>query len=158
MAQRFAWALVLLASCAAAGCEPAAPEIVAIEYLRATRTSESDRAVALLDIGRIVERVQREVVMVNTEGDPEEFLRDSVATILWGLFQETPQEENLTYEATRADLDGDRAEVVVSMVSPDGTAVRRTVFLRRTSQGWRVSGASLDDLVTYVIQRLEERF
>lgn len=153
--------LTLLGAVVAAAvgaCGTTDPEIVAIEYLRATRTAESDDALALLDMDRIVERVQREIALVNPEGDSEQFLRDSVETLLWGLFQETPREENLTYDAIPAEIDGDRATVVVKLGRPDGTAEQRTVHLRHTSEGWRVSGESVDDLVSYVIQRLEERY
>ena len=102
------WAVFATASCA-----PADPEIIAIEYLRATRTAKSDAAIGYLDIDTIVERVQREVVLINADGDPEAFLRDSVETILWGLFQETPREEQLAYDATPAEVNGDKAIVAV---------------------------------------------
>lgn len=151
-------ALGCLALVALAGCGTADPEIVAIDYLRATRTAQSDRALSLLDMERIVERVQEEIVLVNTDGDPEAFLRDSVETVLWGLFQETPREEGLAYDAVPADVDGDLARVTVTMTGTDGSQQERTVELRETSAGWRVSGSSVDDLVSYVIQRLEERF
>lgn len=150
--------LVAATAALAAGCGGSDPEIVAIEYLRATRTAESDRAIALLDMDRIVERVSSEIVLVNTDGDPADFLRDSVETLLWGLFQETPREEGLAYDATPADIDGDRARVRVTMTDAEGEVQERIVHLRRTSAGWRVSGESVDDLVSYVIQRLEERF
>lgn len=141
-----------------AGCATPDPEIVAIEYLRATREAESDDAVDLLDIDRIVERVQDDVVLVNTDGDPEAFLRASVETLLWGLFQETPREDGLAYDAPPADIDGDNARVRVTLTDPGGRTQRRTVYLRRTNSGWKVSGRSVDDLVSYVIQRLEERY
>lgn len=139
-------------------CGTASPEIVAIEYLRATRTGESDAAIALLDIDNIVDRVESEVVLVNTGGDPAQFLRDSVRTILWGLFQETPREDELVYDATPADIDGDRAAVRVTLTDPQGQTRTRTVHLRNTGSGWLVSGRSVDDLVRHAIQRLEERF
>jgi predicted ATPase len=140
------------------GCAAADPEIVAIEYLRATHQADSDTAVALLDIDRIVERVRSEIVLVNTDGDPDRFLADSVETLIWGLFQETPRQENLGYDAPPAEIDGDRATVRVTLTEPDGSTERRTVYLRNTDYGWRVSGRSVDDLVAYVIQRLEERY
>lgn len=147
------WMLIAVAACA-----PRDPEIVAIEYVRATRTASSDLAVSLLDIDTIYERVQHEVVIVNTDGDPDRFLRDSITTMLWGLFQETPREDGLTYDATPADIDGDRATVRVTLTDAQGHARARTVHLRNTAEGWRVSGRSVDDLITYLIQRLEERY
>lgn len=150
--------LALALALAAGACGTSSPEIVAIEYLRATRTAESDQALARLDIDRIVERVQREITVVRTEGDSDQFLRESVETLLWGLFQETPREDHLTFDAPPADIDGDRATVVVTLRAPDGAEEQRTVHLRDTDDGWKVSGESIDDLVNYVIQRLEERF
>jgi len=139
-------------------CATADPEIVAIEYLRATHNADSDGAVSLLDIDGIVDRVQTEIVLVNTDGDPERFLADSVETLIWGLFQEPPRQEGLAYDAPPADIDGDRATVSVTLAALDGSTSSRTVHLRNTAYGWRVSGRSVDDLVTYVIQRLEERY
>ena len=147
------WVVLTVASCA-----PADPEIIAIEYLRATRTAKSDAAIGYLDIDTIVDRVQREVVLINADGDPDAFLRDSVETILWGLFQETPREDELAYDATPAEVNGDKAIVSVTMRGPDGSSRKRTVHLRQTRAGWQVSGATVDDLVSYVIQRLEERY
>lgn len=147
------WLLMVVTACA-----PRDPEIVAIEYVRASRTAASDVAVSLLDIDTIYERVQHEVVIVNTDGDPDRFLRDSITTMLWGLFQETPREDGLAYDATPADIDGDRATVRVTLRDAEGHARVRTVHLRNTDEGWRVSGRSVDDLVTYLIQRLEERY
>lgn len=149
-------ALGTLAACAA--CAGTDPEIVAIEYLRATRTAESDEALSHLDMERIVERVQNEIVLVDPDGNPEAFLRDSIETLLWGLFQETPREDNLAYDATPADVTGDRARVRVTITGPEGNTEQRVVHLRRTDAGWRVSGESVNDLVSYAIQRLEERF
>ena len=152
---------ILATSVAAAlmmACTTADPEIVAIEYLRATHNADSDTAVSLLDVDRIVGRVQDEIVLVNTDGDPERFLADSVETLIWGLFQETPRQEGLAYDAPPADVDGDRATVRVTLATPEGSTSRRTVHLRNTDLGWRVSGRSVDDLVAYVIQRLEERY
>ena len=151
-------AVVALVAVAGVACgPPAAPEIVAIEYLRATHTGESDDALALLDLDRIIDRIDDQIAIVHSEGDSEQFLRSSVETILWGLFQETPRRE-LTYDATPGDLEGDRTTVTVTMVDADGRQQRSRVHLRRTSNGWRVSGRSIDDLIDYVIQRLEERF
>ncbi len=150
--------MVLGVSILIAACATPDPEIVAIEYLRATREALSDEAVDLLDIDTIVRRVQEDVVVVNTEGDPEQFLRDSVETMLWGLFQETPREEGLFYDAPPADVNGDTARVKVTMTEPQGGTRTRTVYLRRTSAGWKVSGRSIDDLVGYVIQRLEDQY
>ncbi len=147
--------LVLTASLVA--CAPTDPEIVAIEYLRATREAKSDAAVGYLDLDEIVDRVETEVVLVNTDGDPRQFLRDSVRSMIWGLFQETPRED-LAYDARPADINGDRATVRVTMVDAEGREQERTIHLRNTDDGWRVSGRSLDDLISYVITRLEERF
>jgi len=116
---------LLCAVCiASAACAETDPEIVAIDYLRATREARSDAALAHLDLDELVERISNDVVLVKTEGDPEAFLRESVSSMVWGLFQETPRED-LAYH---------------------------------TDSGWRVSGRSLDDIVRYVITRLEERF
>jgi len=157
-ARRSRVAALLLFAALASACAPDDPEIVAIEYLRATRTGQSDQAVALLDMDRIVQRVEKEIALVNTGGDPHKFLRDSVSATLWGLFQETPREDGLQYDATPAQIEGDTARVRVTMTYPDATTRSRTVWLRRTSSGWRVSGRSIDDLVSYVIQRLDERY
>jgi hypothetical protein len=138
-------------------CAATDPEIVAIEYLRATREAKSDAAVGYLDLDEIVDRVETEVVLVNTDGDPRQFLRDSVRSMIWGLFQETPRED-LAYDARPAEIDGDRATVLVTMVDAEGREQERTIHLRNTDSGWRVSGRSLDDLISYVITRLEERF
>lgn len=154
----FLRALLVAGMAVTAACMPTDPEIVAIEYTRATRTAASDTAVALLDLDSIYERIQSEVAMVNTDGDPDRFLRDSVATLLWGLFQETPREDDLAYDATPAEVDGEHARVRVTMTDADGHQRARTVYLRQTSAGWRVSGRSVDDLVSYVLQRLEERY
>ena len=140
------------------GCTATDPEIVAIESMRATRHADSDDALARLDLDEIVGRIEDDVTLVLKEGNSDIFLRNSVETMLWGLFQETPREENLTYGATPATIDGDRATVEVTMNDPEGGTRTRTVHLRRTAEGWRVSGRSVDNLVSYVIQRLEERF
>ena len=139
-------------------CTSTDPEIVAIEYMRATRHADSDDALARLDLDEIVKRVEDDVTLVLKDGNSDTFLRSSVETMLWGLFQETPREEGLSYDATPASLDGERASVQVTMRDTEGTSRTRTVHLRRTAGGWRVSGRSVDNLVTYVIQRLEERF
>ena len=153
------WVLSAIASlAAAAACGTASPEIVAIEYLRATRTGDSDDAIAMLDMDTIVDRVKSRIMMVNTDGDPDRFLYDSVQTVLWGLFQETPRQDELTYDAPPADLDGQKATVRVVLTAADGTTRTRAVYLRRAGTGWLVSGRSLDELVAYAIQRLEERF
>ncbi|HJO05156.1 MAG TPA: hypothetical protein QGG47_14410 [Acidobacteriota bacterium] len=140
------------------GCTTTDPEIVAIEYMRATRHADSLDALARLDLDEIVGRVEDNLTLVLEDGNSATLLRSSVETMLWGLFQETPREEDLTYDATPATIDGDRAAVEVTMRDPAGQTRKRTVHLRRTADGWRVSGRSLDNLVSYVIQRLEERF
>lgn len=142
----------------AGACADSQPEIVAIDYLRATRTGRSDHAVALLDMDEIVDRVASEIALVHTDGDPQRFLRDSIETTIWGLFQETPREEGLAYDAPPADIEGDRARVVVTLTDAAGASRQRTVDLHQTDDGWKVSGESVDHLVTYVLQRLEERF
>jgi len=128
-----------------------------IDYLRATREARSDAALAHLDLDELVERISNDVVLVKTEGDPEAFLRESVSSMVWGLFQETPRED-LAYNAPPAEINGDRATVRVTMVNAEGRERIRDVHLRHTDSGWRVSGRSLDDIVRYVITRLEERF
>jgi hypothetical protein len=148
----------LLALClAAVACAESDPEIVAIEYLRATREAKSDNALSYLDLDELVRRVSDDVVLVNTDGDPDSFLRETVSSMIWGLFQETPRED-LLYDAPPANINSDRATVRVKMTDADGRERSRTVHLRHTGSGWRVSGRSLDDLVSYVITRLEERY
>ncbi len=151
-------AVAIAASLLMLACTSTDPEIVAIEYMRATRQADSDDAVATLDLDEIVGRVEEDLTLVLTEGDSSTFLRSSVETMLWGLFQETPREEGLAYDATPATIDGGRASVEVTMHDAEGLSRTRTVHLRRTADGWRVSGRSVDNLVSYVIQRLEERF
>ena len=149
---------ILCAVClTSVACAETDPEIVAIEYLRATREARSDAALGYLDLDELVERVSNDVVLVNTAGDPEAFLRESVSSMVWGLFQETPRED-LAYDARAAEIDGDRATVSVTMVDADGRQRVRNVHLRQTDSGWLVSGRSLSDLVRYVITRLEERY
>lgn len=157
LARRPLRALLWLAPLLLTACATADPEIVAIEYLRATRTGNADEAVQLLDMERIVERIEREIVLVNTEGDPEAFLRDSVRSTLWALFQESPRQER-AYDARPAEIDGERAQVRVVMTTPEGETETRVVHLRRTDSGWKVSGPSIDNLVNSVIQRLHDRF
>ncbi len=139
-------------------CTTTDPEIVAIEYMRATRHADSDDALARLDLDEIVARIEDDVTLVLKDGNSTTFLRSSVETMLWGLFQETPREENLIYDAQPATVDGERASVEVTMTDPDRRSRTRTVYLRRTPEGWRVSGRSVDSLVSYVVQRLEERY
>lgn len=133
------------------------PEIVAISYLRAIHEGRADEALRYVDMARLLERIQDEIVMVQTPGDSETFMRDSVETVVWGLFHESPRED-YAYDAVPAEVDGEMASVVVKLTDPDGTTTERTVHLRRTDDGWRISGPSLDRLETYVTQRLEERY
>ena len=139
------------------GCAETDPEIVAIEYLRATRESRSDAALGYLDLDELVDRVASDIVLVNTDGDADDFLRESVSSMIWGLFQETPRED-LAYDARRAEVNGDRATVRVTTANAEGRERTRDIHLRRTDSGWLVSGRSLNDLVRYVITRLEERY
>ena len=148
---------LLFAAFAIASCAETDPEIVAIEYMRATREAQSDAALTYLDMDEIVDRVSTEIVLVNTEGESDAFLRESVSSLIWGLFQETPRED-LAYDATPADINGDRATVRVKLVDADGGERTRTVHLRNTDEGWKVSGRSVDDLVNFAITRLEERY
>ena len=150
--------MTLLLALSASACAESGPEIVAAEYLRAADTGSADKAIALLDVEQIVDRVQQEIVVVNTDGDPRSFLRDSVETVLWGLFQEMERHEERGYDPQAAEVRGDRAAVRVIVRSPDGEQHTRTVHLRKTDGGWKVSGESVEDLVAYVIQRLEERY
>ncbi len=138
-------------------CAETDPEIVAIEYLRATREGRSDAAIGYLDLDELVERISNDIVLVNTDGDPDVFLRESVSSMVWGLFQETPRQD-LAYDARRAEINGDRATVRVTTANAEGREQTRDIHLRHTDSGWLVSGRSLNDLVRYVITRLEERF
>jgi len=142
---------------ATAACAETDPEIVAIEYLRATRESRSDAAIGYLDMDELVGRVANDIVLVNTDGDADDFLRESVSSLIWALFQETPRED-LAYDARPADITGDRATVRVTTANAEGRERTRDVHLRHTDSGWLVSGRSLNDLVRYVITRLEERY
>jgi hypothetical protein len=146
-------ALSVLASCG----PPADPEIVAIEYLRAIFSGRSDEAVARVDLDALVERVSERITLVATEGSSNDFLRDSISTLLWGLYEATAPRD-LAYNAAPAEIDGDLATVRVETADAEGTHSTRTLELRRTRSGWLISGRSLDPLVTYVVQRLEERY
>ena len=90
-------------------------------------------------------------------GGSDSFLEDSIETLLWALFREI-RPADFAYTATPADIDGDSAEVTVTKLSPDGVSSTVVVHLRKTDDGWRVSGASLDRLVTYSVQRLQEMY
>ena len=57
-----------------------------------------------------------------------------------------------------AEIDGDTARVNVTRTAADETSETVVVELRQTDHGWRVSGASLDPLVTYLVQRLQEKY
>ena len=151
-------AVVIAAGLLTFACTSTDPEIVAIEYMRATRHADSDDALARLDLDEIVGRIEDDVTLVLRDGNSTTFLRSSVETILWGLFQETPREENLIYDAKPATIDGERASVEVTMTDSDSRTRAHTVHLRHTPEGWRVSGRSVDNLVSYAIQRLEERY
>jgi len=149
---------ILCAVClASVACAETDPEIVAIEYLRATREARSDAALGYLDLDELVDRVSNDVALVNVDGDPEAFLRESVSSMVWGLFQETPRQD-LAYDARPAEINGDRATVRVTTADAEGHERTRIIHLRHTGSGWLVSGRSLNDIVRYVITRLEERF
>ena len=147
---------VLLATLAAISCSPPDPEVVAIAYIRAVNTGDSDTAVELLDMEEILRRINEQIVIVQ-DGDAESFLAHSVETLLWGLYRESGQAD-YAYDAQPADLQGEMARVTVTKVDPQQEQTETVVHLRNTPQGWRVSGDSLDILVNYVIQRLEERY
>ena len=132
------------------------PQIVAIAYVRAAGSGDSDIAVSLLDIERIASRVEEQIMVLESTGR-ESFLEDSIETLLWGFFQETPTVP-FAYDATPAQVTGDTAHVDVSKTSADGASETVVVHLRDTDRGWRVSGASLDRLVTVVVQRLQEKY
>ena len=142
---------------AGVSCGPANdPAIVALAYIRATHSGDPDTAVRLLDIEQIVSRVDEVLVVVDSSGS-ETFLEDSIETMLWGLFRET-QVVDYAYDAAPADLVGDTATVLVTLISADATADTVVVHLRDTTRGWRVSGDSLAPLATYIIQRLQEKY
>jgi len=147
-------ALILLV--AAACGTPDDPELVAIAYERAIGGGDPDTAVSLLDTERIASRVEEEIVVVESSGR-ESFLEDSIQTLLWGLFREI-RPTDFAYTATPAEINGDVAEVVVTKISPDGASTTVVVHLRNTDNGWRVSGASLNRLVSYAVQRLQEMY
>jgi hypothetical protein len=146
----------ILASLIVISCAAPDPEIVAIAYVRAINTGDGDTAVRLLDMEEILRRIDEQIVIVQ-DGDAETFLEQSVETLLWGLFRESVQTE-YTYGAQPADLEGEMATVTVTKLDVEQEQTETVVHLRNTSQGWRVSGASLDPLVNHVIQRLEERY
>jgi len=149
--------LVLCALLAVAACGPPNdPELVALAYVRASNSGDADGAVQLLDIEQIATRVEQEIVVVDSSGR-EDFLEDSIETLLWGLFRETPPVDYV-YDATPAEVDGDTAQVSVTRTDIDGKSDVVVVHLRDTEDGWRVSGESLDDLVHIVVQRLQERY
>lgn len=147
-------ALVLLA--AGACGPPNDPEIIALSYERALGSGDPDTAVQLLDIDRIAERVEEELVVVDSSGK-DTFLEDSIETLLWGVFREA-RPADYAYDATPAELDGDTARVSVTRTAADDTSETVVVHLRNTDSGWRVSGESLDPLVRIVIQRLQEKY
>ena len=153
---RFLAIAAVLATLAAISCSPPDPEVVAIAYIRAINTGDSDTAVRLLDMEEILRRINEQIVIVQ-DGDAESFLAHSVETLLWGLYRESVQAD-YTYDARPADLESEMARVTVMKVNPQQEQTETVVHLRNTSQGWRVSGDSLDPLVNYVIQRLEERY
>ena len=146
--------LILLA--AAACGPPDDPELVAIAYVRASSTGDPDTAVDMLDIGSLTSRVEEQIVVLDSSGR-ETFLEDSIETLLWGLFTETRPGE-YAFNATPAEIDGDSAHVEVTRTTPEQVTDTITVHLRRTDDGWRVSGSSLDRLVTFVVTRLQERY
>ncbi len=153
---RFLAIAAVAATLAAVSCSPPDPEVVAISYIRAINTGDSDMAVRLLDMEEILRRINEQIVIVQ-DGDAESFLAHSVETLLWGLFSESVQAD-YTYDAQPADLEGEMASVTVMKVNPQQEQTETVVHLRNTAQGWRVSGDSLDPLVNHVIQRLEERY
>ena len=153
---RFLAIAAVLATLAAISCTPPDPEVVAIAYVRAINTGDSDTAVRLLDMDEILHRINEQIVIVQ-DGDAESFLAHSVETLLWGLYRESVQAD-YAYDAQPADLEGEMARVTVTKVNAEQEQTETVVHLRNTEQGWRVSGDSLDPLVNYVIQRLEERY
>ena len=141
----------------AAACAPSnEPEVVAIQYIRAVSSGDPDTAVTLLDTPRLTSRVEEQILVVESSGR-ESFLEDSIETLLWGLFRET-RPVDFQYDVTPAEIDGNTAKVAVTKISLDGASETTTVHLRNTDSGWRVSGASLDPLVIFVIQRLTEKY
>ena len=140
-----------------ASCGPAdSPEVVAIAYVRATSEGDPDTAVQLVDIERVTAKVEEKIAVVHSSGS-EIFLEDSIEALLWGLYHET-RVADFSYNAPPADIEGATARVVVTKTPREGEPEDVAVYLRETDGGWRVSGKSLDRLVTYVIQRLQERY
>lgn len=135
---------------------PDDPEVAAVEYLRAANGRAPDVAVDLLDIEEIARRVEEEIVIVQ-ESASANFLENSIETILWGLFQESAPTD-FDYVAAHAEIEGDRARVTVRRIDAEGDESETVVHLRRTRGGWLVSGPTLDPLVSYVVQRLQERY
>lgn len=151
-------AVVVGLAAIAPACGPGpTPDIVAIEYLRAANTGEADRAMDLVDIEGLVERVSDEVMFVQSEQRGESFMRDTVRTIVWGLFQQG-RRADYAYDASDVERSGDRAVVTVLLTDAEGSTTERDVHLRQTGAGWRISGESLDPLVAYAVQRLQEQF
>jgi len=141
----------------AVACAPSGePEVVAIQYIRAISSGDPDTAVTLLDTPSLAIRVEEVILVVESSGR-ESFLEDSIETLLWGLFRET-RPADFEYGVTPAKIDGDWAEVTVTKTSLDGVTQTTAVHLRNTDRGWRVSGPSLDRLVTFVVQRLTEKY
>ena len=147
---------LLLASSVVACAPVQDPEIVAIAYVRAISAGDPDTAVQLLDLERITSRVEEQIVVVDNSGR-ESFLEDSIESLLWGLYR-TQRPADFAYNAPPAEIDGDNARVVVTKTPRQGDPEEIIVHLRRTSRGWRVSGSNLDRLVTFVVQRLEEKY
>lgn len=149
--------VVVLVGAVFGGCGPPDdPEVAAVEYLRAVNGRAPDRAVDLLDIEEIARRVEEEIVIVQEEASAN-FLENSIETILWGLFQETAPTD-FNYVSSHAEIEGDEARVTVQKIDPDGNESETVVHLRRTRGGWLVSGSTLAPLVTYVVQRLQDRY
>ncbi len=136
---------------------PDTPEIVAIAYVRATSEGDPDTAVQLVDVEGVTAKVEAEIAVVQSSGGAEIFIEDSIEALLWGLYRETRVEE-FVYNAPPADIEGATALVVVTKTRREGEPEDVAVYLRDTRAGWRVSGKSLDPLVTYVIQRIRERY
>lgn len=156
-ARRWAVGLALACVLPLLACAPQPdPEVVAIQYLRAVNSGEPDTAVRWLDMEELVRRVDEQIIVVMNDGS-DAFLRDSVETVVWGLFRQG-QQADFAYDASPARISGERAVVRVTKTDPEGERSTTAIHLRRTDRGWRVSGESLDPLVTYVVQRLEERY
>ena len=155
-APRIPLSIALLALLAGMACgQPDTPEIVGLSYVRAYSSGDPETAVALVDIERIVERVEEEVMVIDPSGN-ETFLEDSIENLLWGLYRQM-RPADYAFDATPAEIDGDTAVVEVTRTPPEGEPEAIDVHLRNTEDGWRVSGESLDSLVRFVVQRLQER-